>query len=183
MLSMANAMKPMIIALVGNSGSGKTTLAKKLTEYNIFPTLVSYTTRPIRNDETDGVDHYFVTENDMPPKNYMLAYTYFGGYHYWTALHNIVKMKDVPHIYVIDEKGLLDLYELEKQDVCDVIWIQVERTNNDVDEKRKERDNERIPYLQELHAKGYRPAITINNNSNIDAVCMQFISKLFNALQ
>ena len=78
-------MKPLIIAIVGASGSGKTTLSKLLEEQCGIIPIVSYTTRPKRIEETNGVEHWFVSEDEMPARNLMLAYTVFGGYHYWAT--------------------------------------------------------------------------------------------------
>ena len=61
-----------IVAIVGASGSGKTQLtlyAKKLG----YPVICSYTTRPMREGETNGVEHIFVTADKMPKKDKMLA--------------------------------------------------------------------------------------------------------------
>ena len=47
-----------MIILVGPSGSGKTSIGKVLEEQSI-PRLVTTTTRPAREGETEGVDYYF----------------------------------------------------------------------------------------------------------------------------
>ena len=47
-----------IVALVGPSGCGKTTLGKYLKDMG-FNWISSYTTRPMREGETDGVEHKF----------------------------------------------------------------------------------------------------------------------------
>lgn len=167
MIKLQNPVRPVIIALVGASGSGKTTIANELHNADIIPTLVSYTTRPIRDNETDGIDHHFVSETDMPDRNTMLAYTYFGGNHYWTSLSDLERMKEYPHIYVIDEKGVLDLYELQDQGVIDVLWVQVIRDNISVDTARADRDKEREEYLELLHSQNKYPDITIYNNKSI----------------
>ena len=65
--------KPIIICIVGPSGSGKTTMARFLEKALDIPMLVSYTTRPKRPNEIDGVDHRFVTEDQMPSRDKMLA--------------------------------------------------------------------------------------------------------------
>ena len=55
-----------IFYLMGKSASGKDTIYKKLKD--IFPelkTVVIYTTRPIRSNETEGVDYHFVDENKL----------------------------------------------------------------------------------------------------------------------
>lgn len=103
-------MKPTILAIVGPSGSGKTSLAEYLKDKLNIPVIVSYTTRPMRDNEINGKDHHFVSEDKMPPKEQMLAYTKFGGHHYWSQ-HNQVPETGACS-YVIDEKGLLKLWEL-----------------------------------------------------------------------
>ena len=70
-----------IVAIVGASGSGKTQLTLYAQRFG-YPVICSYTTRPMREGETNGVEHIFVTEDKMPTKDNMLAYTFFGGYHY-----------------------------------------------------------------------------------------------------
>lgn len=169
---------PLILAFVGESGSGKTTIANTLTSYNIFPTIISHTTRPMRDGEIDGIDHIFVDEKDMPEFEKMLAYTFFNGYHYWTSFDDIADTR-YPLIYVIDEKGLLDLYKLQEQHKLEVLWIQIERSNNNVDSERKARDKEREQYKNELRQKGYTPFMTVYNNSNVEAACLQLLGKLY----
>ena len=54
-----------IICLVSPMGAGKDTILKEvIKEYNINP-LISYTDRPIRNGETNGVEYNFVTEEEF----------------------------------------------------------------------------------------------------------------------
>jgi guanylate kinase len=58
-----------IILITAPSGSGKTSIAKHLMKQ--FPSLefsVSATTRKPRNDEKDGKDYYFISENDFKEK-------------------------------------------------------------------------------------------------------------------
>lgn len=50
-----------MIVLCGKSGSGKSLIAKHLEEMGI-QRIVTYTTRPMRDGEIDGVDYHFVTE-------------------------------------------------------------------------------------------------------------------------
>lgn len=97
-------MKPVIIAIVGKSGSGKTYMAEFLKKKMNIPTIVSYTTRNKRPGETDGVEHFFIQEHEVPDSEDMLAYTVFGGKQYF-ALHSQVP-KDGICTYVIDEAGI-----------------------------------------------------------------------------
>ena len=90
-----------ILTITGPSGAGKDTAAKILSELTGFPILCSYTTRPKRDGEMNGKEHFFVKSCDVPQRA-ILAYTQYGGYEYWTCLDQI---KDYA-IYVIDEGGL-----------------------------------------------------------------------------
>lgn len=56
-----------IFCLIGKSSCGKDTLYKRILSDGNLPlkTLVSYTTRPIRSGETDGVEYYFLTEEQL----------------------------------------------------------------------------------------------------------------------
>lgn len=56
-----------IFCLIGKSSCGKDTLYKRILSDGNLPlkTLVSYTTRPIRSGETNGVEYYFLTEEQL----------------------------------------------------------------------------------------------------------------------
>ena len=50
---------------MGKSSSGKDTLYQMLKKELEFDSIVPYTTRPIREGETDGVEYHFVTEEEV----------------------------------------------------------------------------------------------------------------------
>jgi guanylate kinase len=133
-------IKRTIIAIVGPSGAGKTTLSLAMYGKYDLPYIASYTTRPMRDGEINGVEHTFVSESDMPDRSEMIAYTYFGGYHYW-ATKSQVKYK--PTTYVIDERGLIELKERFSNEF-NIVSVYVTRINNDVDQERIDRDADRI---------------------------------------
>lgn len=56
-----------IFCLIGKSSCGKDTLYKRILSEGNLPlkTLVSYTTRPIRDGEKNGVEYYFLTEEQL----------------------------------------------------------------------------------------------------------------------
>lgn len=139
------SVKPKIICVVGPSGSGKTTLARFLEKALDIPMLVSYTTRLKRDNEVNGVDHWFVTEDQMPSRDKMLAYTTFGGNHYWMPLSELSD-KNVC-TYVIDEKGLLDLIQHYGDDFI-IFGVLIKRNIDQliaqVGEERVRRDLDRV---------------------------------------
>ena len=156
-------MKPIILAIVGPSGCGKTTMAEMLKQTMNIPVIVSYTTRPMRENEKDGVEHYFVTEEQMPHKNQMLAYTKFGGYHYWAQLNQIPQTGACS--YVIDERGLIkmmDEFDNQYEIIPILIKRNAEKLKSSVDPDRLKRDVHRMT----IEDAGY--AAIIENNATLE---------------
>lgn len=58
----------MLIVITGISGSGKDTLGRYLQEYGVTK-LVSYTTRPMRESEQEGVDYHFISKEEYEKLN------------------------------------------------------------------------------------------------------------------
>lgn len=56
-----------LFCIIGKSGSGKDTVFKRL--FCEMPTyikpVVTYTTRPRRDNETEGIEYHFITENEL----------------------------------------------------------------------------------------------------------------------
>lgn len=131
----------LLITITGPSGAGKDTVARMLSEKTGIPVLCSYTTRPMREGEENGREHFFVKECDVPHSD-MLAYTQYGGYEYWTLKSQL----QGNIIYVIDEEGLRNLYH-QCPDVPTVhLYVDAtekERRARGVSEERIERDKER----------------------------------------
>ena len=155
-------MKSLIIAVVGKSGSGKTTLTKEIDKFLGIESLVSYTTRPKRNEEINGIDHWFVDESEIPTYNEMLAYTLYGNYHYWVSVEQV--KHGLIYTYVINEDALLEMLDRFK-DVYDFVKIYVDRPNIDVSEDRTKRDIDRT----EL-GKSFYDYIIVNDGSYRDFV-------------
>lgn len=57
-----------IIVLLGASATGKDTVVKHISEKYGIPIAVSYTTRPMRSNETQGVEYYFISDDEMHEK-------------------------------------------------------------------------------------------------------------------
>lgn len=134
--------KDTIIAIVGDSGAGKTTLGLYLEKELGIRGIRSYTTRPMRDGEKQGVEHLFMSQDTKPPKpSERVAYTWFGGHHYWTE-HSQIEGCGIC-TYVIDERGLLDLME-NYPDRYRVVAIRIKRPYNDIGGARRERDRCRV---------------------------------------
>lgn len=161
-------MKPIIIAIVGASGSGKTTLSLYLQQHSGIPAICSYTTRPMREGEINGRDHWFVDHSHPIPQN-PLAYTFFGGNHYWTELSQI---KAKFNSYVIDEKGLIELKN-KWGHLFEILSVYVERTNlTNISEERKQRDLDRVQIDPDLYD------IILYNDSDLESFLSTAISTI-----
>ena len=135
-----------IITIVGPSGAGKDTVATMLSSCLGYEVICSYTTRPMREGEVDGIEHHFVKECPfLPEDKNVLAYTRYGDYEYWTE----VKQVQGTVIYVIDERGLLKL--MEKFPKAEIIAIYVSAKpetirKRGITEERTDRDQYRVKF-------------------------------------
>ena len=82
------------VSFVGISGSGKTTLSKIFDDEH---TLISYTTRPPRPGEVDGVDYYFLSEaqaTELSESNSVFEETKFQENLYGVTKDEVVSKTD-----------------------------------------------------------------------------------------
>ena len=100
-----------LILIVGRTGAGKSTIARKLADMFKRPIVKSYTTRPMREGETEETaDHIFIDAKDVALySDDFAAYTKIGDYEYfitWSLLENYASKGA---IYVIDPIGVCNL--------------------------------------------------------------------------
>ena len=102
-----------IIAIIGEAGSGKDTLMNKViyeagaVPVSIFHTLISCTTRPPRDYEKDGVNYYFLTNEEFAArvlKNDFLEVSEFNNWFYGTAKSELDQNKI--NIAVLNPEGI-----------------------------------------------------------------------------
>jgi len=77
-----------IFYLMGKSSSGKDTIYKHLMAkpaLGLLP-IVQYTTRPIRSEETEGVEYHFVTEEELDELDQQGKLIESRAYHTWLGL-------------------------------------------------------------------------------------------------
>lgn len=72
-----------MIILVGESASGKSTIEKILADKYGYKKTVSYTTRPPREGEVNGVDYHFITEDEYTDKFNSKYFVETGAYNGW----------------------------------------------------------------------------------------------------
>lgn len=168
-----------MIALVGCSGAGKTHASLLMQKLYGWKAIVSYTTRRRRDGETNGVEHWFVSKKKMPPKERMCAHTFFGGHHYWTTWEQICENL-FPFVYVIDEKGLVELQVKTMPVPIPIITVKIERPDNDTNEERKDRDNDRIELDDDYYDYIVRNDGTLDEfDEKIKTLCEQINKKIY----
>lgn len=114
---LGNLKRGLIFIISAPAGTGKTTLVNMLTqEFPCVLASISYTTRPIRTGEIDGVHYHFISESDFKQRigrNEFLEYVQLYGYYYGTSRtwmeERLAAGKHL--LLVIDTQGALQLKE------------------------------------------------------------------------
>lgn len=73
----------MIIVLLGESASGKSTIEKIISNKYNYEKTISYTTRPIRSGEKNGVDYHYISNDDFLAMAHTDKFAEVGLYNGW----------------------------------------------------------------------------------------------------
>ena len=108
--------KPIIYAIIGNSGIGKTSIARCL--FDADHTLVSDTSRQPRENEVNGLDYIFKSQNEMlsSSDDDYLEFISFNGNYYGYSFAEIKKkiaIYGTKVVAVITANGLESFLESE----------------------------------------------------------------------
>lgn len=98
-----------LFCIMAESAAGKDSLINMLCEKNNFSQLISFTTRPRR--ENEGNTHIFVDNNtfaEMKENNEIAAYTNINSNHYWSTIDQLY----TTDFYAIDPIGVKSLRAL-----------------------------------------------------------------------
>ena len=152
-----------MLCLCGESGVGKDTLMKKLIEKYDYHRLVTYTTRPKRDGEVNGIDYHFVTPkvfHELCAGDFFAettSYTVANGevWEYGTAIKDV---KD-DTIVILNPHGLKELKKDKSLDIIAIhlfaphgeIWNRLRKRGDDSDEvaRRMEADKKDFKDINE----------------------------------
>lgn len=119
-----------IIAICGPAGSGKSTLAQQVVKANPqIHEIISCTTRPIRENEKDGVDYIYLTGEQFSQKvldGEMLEASCFNDWFYGTSYESL--RSDCVNIGVFNPESL-DLIRASQKIELVVFFLDVSEKN------------------------------------------------------
>ena len=106
----------MIIVLVGKTASGKTTVANELCKHHGYKRIITYTTRPMRENEVQDVDYHFISDeqfNKMVENNEFTEYKRYNTAHGVWSYGSIITLgqeySDDCYVIILTPQGLKDL--------------------------------------------------------------------------
>jgi len=100
-----------VIALCGKAGSGKDTILNKICENKEFNKIISCTTRPIRENEENGKDYIYLTNEEFYQKitkDELLEATVFNNWAYGTPIDSLDENKINIGIFNLDGLFILE---------------------------------------------------------------------------
>ena len=177
-----------MVILSSPSGAGKTTITKKIQQkYQSFKISVSHTTRKPRPNEVDGVDYFFVSQEEFQKKideNDFYEYAKIFDNYYGTSKEFVDKViKDNDIIFDIDWQGTKQLSKFKNLKLIKIYLIPPNK--NELKERLIKRNQDssqevdrRFKAFDEdiLHWKDYDYIII---NKNLD-VCFKQIENIIN---
>ena len=126
---MNHDLNNIMVILSSPSGAGKTTISKKIQQkYQNFKISVSHTTRKPRPNEVEGIDYYFINENDFKNKiknDEFYEYAKIFGNYYGTSKESVLNLlknnNDV--LFDIDWQGTQQLSKFKELNLLKIFIL------------------------------------------------------------
>jgi len=124
-----------IFIITGKSATGKDTIYKMLLETKELDlkTCVTYTTRPIRKSETNGVEYFFVDEAELDRlkrENKIIEQrsynTVHGVWHYFTANDGQIRLDEADYLMLGTLESFIQIKKYYGEERVIPIYIEVD---------------------------------------------------------
>lgn len=119
-----------MIILVGASASGKTEVCKALCYKYGFKKFVTTTTRKKRNNETNGVDYFFITKKEFENRikeNRFIEYVTYNGNYYGTEKNQI----DDKTVLIVEPNGLKSFQKIKNEKIVTFLLVSNKETRKE----------------------------------------------------
>ena len=126
---MSHDSNNIMVILSSPSGAGKTTISKKIQQkYQNFKISVSHTTRKPRSNEVEGIDYYFVDENNFKNKiknNEFYEYAKIFGNYYGTSKESVLNLLNNKNdvLFDIDWQGTQQLSKFKELNLLKIFIL------------------------------------------------------------
>ncbi|MFL2650427.1 MAG: guanylate kinase [Alphaproteobacteria bacterium] len=141
-----NKRKGLMLVLSSPSGAGKTSICRKLLEIeNDLVMSISYTTRKKRKSETNGIDYFFVSDNEfekLKNNDFFIEYANVFDNWYGTPKKIVIDhmQNGVDVVFDIDWQGAQKLYNFSSTDMVSIFILPP--TNHELSNRLKNRDED-----------------------------------------
>lgn len=189
----------MILVLIGKSASGKDAILRRLVQDNIVQKIVSYTTRPRRKNEVNGIDYNFVTYQKFIEM--LQNGEFFQTRQYHTKVNNIDDIwyygskpvnseSHVTFATIVDVQGAVDYSNYYGRDNLFVVYVDASdnirreraerRGSFDETEwvRRMEDDNKKFDINDVRNSLGID--LVVNNEGDIRDSLFEIIYEVYN---
>lgn len=171
-----------LFCIMGRTCAGKTSLAKAVAESLNMKVVKSYTTRPMREEESEHTsDHIFVSDDEVKLfQGKIAAYTEINGYKYFVTKDMIMNSD----IYVIDPDGyrMLTEYVKRKELKIKLIPIYIDVDVADQESRYRARGNTREQFWERYKSEAeqfskFEKEMDTYNVQVIKNICFDFTVK------
>jgi guanylate kinase len=162
------------VIIVGKGGSGKDYLRKKL-EKRGFKYCVSYTSRPPRDGEKDGIDYHFIDMKQadiMIEKEEFYEYVVFNQWIYGTSIEGFYSS----NLFIMTPSGLSKIKDVDRKESM-VIYLDINEEvrkdrlskRNDADkiERRLKADKNDFLHFTDFDLRITDPNFTLNTLTDL----------------
>ena len=149
--------KGLMLVLSSPSGAGKTTICKEiLKKIKELKLSISYTTRPKRKSEVDGLDYFFISEKkfkELQAKDFFIENAKVFDHLYGTPKNFVEKnlLKGVDVLFDIDWQGAQKLSNFSKTDIVSVFILPP--SNKILKERLKKRNEDSLEIVNKRMSK------------------------------
>jgi guanylate kinase len=149
--------KGLMLVLSSPSGAGKTSICKEiLKKIKELKLSISYTTRPKRKSEVDGMDYFFISKKkfkELQAKDFFIENAKVFDHLYGTPKNFVEKnlIKGVDVLFDIDWQGAQKLSNFSKTDIVSVFILPP--SNKILKERLKKRNEDSLEIVNKRMSK------------------------------